>query len=226
MDSGVVNTIATCISALAACGSTYFAARVIRDNRDARRMELESARPYFTFSNFGLRRQTVAKALSSEQELLDPRLACIEGLIANDGRRSASNVSGAVLILPIKFDAKAGTFSVGIADDVAPTSEWHISTAHLSVIPEGFSGYANPTDYRDPGFFVLIYVRYTDPLTSKTYAQNSFMRWPGISGGIIAGNLLSASHEEKSMLLERYSAFLKPYMDGKPTNTEGMHHGA
>lgn len=216
MDSGVANTIATCISALAACVSTYLAARAIRDSKEARQAEFESARPYFTFTNFGLRRPAIAKALSSETELLDPRVARIEGLIANDGRRSASNVSGAILILPIKENAPAGTFSIGIADDMAPKSEWHIGTAHLDLLPADFPGNEISASYQDPGFFVMICVRYEDPLTSKKYVQNSFMRWLGISGGIISGNLLSASPEEKNMLLGRYSAFLRPYLNSKP----------
>lgn len=208
----MINTVAACISALAACGSAYFAARVIRDNREARKMELEAARPYFTFSNFGLRRPKVAKALSARQELLDPRAARIEGLIANDGRRTASDVSGALVILPINPDVKLGTFPLGIADDVAPKSEWHVSSAPLRVVPEDFPGDKHPSDYQDPGFFVMIYVRYKDPLTTKAYKQRSFMRWPGISEGVVAGNLISASHEEKTVLLQRYGEFLRPYM--------------
>lgn len=215
MDSGVANTIATCISALAACVSTYLAARAIRDSKEARQAEFDSARPYFTFSNFGLRRPTIAKALSSETEMLDPRVVRIEGLIANDGRRSASNVSGAILILPIKKDADAGTFAIGIADDMAPKSEWHIGTTHLDLLPSDFRGREISRPYQDPGFFVMICVRYEDPLTSKNYVQNSFMRWLGISDGVISGNLLSASPEEKTMLLERYSVFLRPYLDSK-----------
>jgi len=216
LDSGVANTIATCISALAACVSTYLAARAIRDSKEARQAEFDSARPYFTFTNFGLRRPTIAKVLSSETEMLDPRVARIEGLIANDGRRSASNVSGAILILPIKKDADAGTFAIGIADDMAPKSEWHIGTAHLDLLPSDFAGHEISRPYQDPGFFVMICVRYEDPLTSKKYVQNSFMRWLGISDGVISGNLLSASPEEKTMLLERYSMFLRPYLDSKP----------
>ena len=211
MDSGMVNTIATCISAVAACGSAYFAARVIRDNKEARLLELEAARPYFTFSNFGLRRPSVAKALSSETELLDPRFARIEGLIANDGRRSASDVSATILILPIKLNADAGTFSLGIADDVAPKAEWHISTAILNLLSDDFLG-RESARYQDPGFFLVINVRYEDPLTSKRYVQNSFMRWHGISGGVVSGNLHSASQLEKNLLLERYSTFLRPYL--------------
>lgn len=215
MFSDIANTIATCISALAACLATYLAARAIRDNSETKRSEFESARPYFTFSNFGLRRPVVAKALSSDTELLDPRAARIEGLIVNDGRRHASNVCGALLILPIKEKAETGVFPISIADDVAPKSEWHVGTAILSVLPADFSGIESSPDFHDPGFFVLVAVQYTDTLASRHHTQCSFMRWPGISNGVISGQLCSASREEKGLVLDRYSDFVRPYLDGR-----------
>lgn len=95
LDINLINALAASISALAACGSSYFAARVIRDNREARQLELEAARPYFTFTDFGLRRPVVAKALSTETDVLDPRVARIEGLMAKTAalpRRRADRV--------------------------------------------------------------------------------------------------------------------------------------
>jgi hypothetical protein len=175
-------------------------------------MELDSARPYFTFANFGLRRPTIAKALSDKSEVLDPRVARIEGLIANDGRRSATDVSGALIILPIYPNEKLGTFPLSIADDMAPKSEWHVGTGLLSVIPDDLPAKRNPVEHQDPGFFVMIYVRYRDTLTSKTYKQRSFMRWPGISNGVVAGNLISADNQEKTSLIQHYAEFLRPYM--------------
>lgn len=214
MFSDIVNTIATCISALAACLATYFAARALKDNNESKRVDFESARPYFTFSNFGFSRPTVAKALSADKELLDPRAARIEGLLANDGRRHASDVRGVFLILPIKEGAATGMFPISIADDVAPKSEWHVSSALLRVLPEDFSGAEDFPDFHDPGFFVLVVVQYTDTLASQTHTQSSFMRWPGISGGVISGKLYSASREEKDLVIDRYSEFLQPYLDG------------
>lgn len=175
-------------------------------------MELDSSRPYFTFANFGMRRAVISKALSDQRELLDPRVARIEGLIANDGRRSACDVTGALIILPTYPNAKIGTFRLDIADDVAPKAEWHLDSALLKVIPDDLATKEGTSDRHHPGFFVMIYLRYKDPLTLKTYKQRSFMRWPGISNGVVAGNLFSADNQEKTAILHQYADFLRPYL--------------
>ena len=214
MFSEIANTVATCISAIAACITTYLAARAIKDNNDSKRAEFESGRPYFTFSNFGLRRPTVAKALTTDTEILDPRLARIEGLISNDGRRHASDVRGVFLILPIKKDQSTGVFPISIADDVLPKSEWHVGSANISILPKEFTGIEDSPNLSDPGFFVLVAVQYTDSLASKSHTQCSFMRWPGISNGVISGQLYAASREEKDLVMGQYSSFVQPYISG------------
>lgn len=210
---GLANTIATCIAAVAACISTYLAAQAIKDNRQTKRAELEGQRPYFSFSDFGLRRPSVAKALSSDKELLDPRIASIEGLLTNDGHRAATNVSGAIFLLPVDPDRKAGAFPVGVADDVSPKLGWRISTTPIAIVPTDFSGIEHSPRYSDSGFFVFACIRYTDPLTSKSYNQNTLLRWPGISNGVVAGNLYATEHGDKEALLLRYQEFLKPYAE-------------
>jgi hypothetical protein len=212
LDFNLINALAASISAVSACGSTYFAARVIRDNREARQLELDAARPYFTFTEFGLRRSVAAKALSAETDVLDPRAARIEGLITNVGRRAAIDLAGVVVILPIDREAKVGTFLIGIADDVAAKSEWHIGTGHLSVIPEELPETIQPMEYVDPGFFIMVHLRYKDPLTSKSYTQRTFMRWPGIANGIVSANLVAVTHEEKAAIIRHHELVLLPYL--------------
>ena len=209
----LANTIATCVSAIAACISTYLAARAIRDSRETRRAELEAARPYFIFSNFGLRRPTVAGALSSDKVIQDPRLARIEGLLSNDGRRAATDVIGLIFVIPVGSGRRTEVFPIEIEDDVAPKSEWHVSTAPLEIVPNNFPGIEQAPNYSDPGFFVLTCVSYMDPISMKRHVQNSFMRWPGISNGVIAGNLYAAERKDKDALLSLHAEFLRPYIE-------------
>lgn len=209
---GIIGTIITGVSALAACVSSFFAARTLKANNEARRAEFEAARPYFTFSAFGLERLTVAKALTSELEMRDPTRAVVEGTVANRGLRSAANVSGAVFILPLDRHHEIRVFPIGVGDDIAPGTEWRMRSGDLQIIPPDFPGADATTHYSDPGFYVCAAVGYEDPLAAIAYAQLSFMRWPGISGNVVSGNFVAADVEERKMLIAKHSSLLQPYL--------------
>lgn len=213
MDQETLRTVIMSVSALAACASTIFAARTLRANNDARRAEFESARPYLTFSNFGMKRPTVSTALSSEKEMLDPTMAFVEGSVANRGLRPAANVTGALFILPVDRHGEVRVFPIGIADDVAPGTEWQVASGAVQVIPPDFPGRDEAPHYNDPGFYAVVAVQYEDPLASRSYAQLSFMRWPGISGGVVAGKLVATTREERSELTAKHSQLLQPYLE-------------
>jgi len=215
MDNEVFNTVASCVSALAAGAATYFAARTLKTSNAASRAEFNSGRPYFTFSEFGLRRPTISKALTSDKDLLDPTAGLVEGLIRNVGRRPASNVSGSILILPLHAHHEIRVFSIGIADDVAPATDWNVTSGRLQIIPKDYPGSDAMPVYIDPGFFVVIGVSYDDPLASTSFSQASFMRWPGISNRVVSGILVSATRDEKTSLVQMHSRLLQPFISSK-----------
>ena len=218
MDQATVSTIQTAItgiSAVAVSASAFFTARALRANNEATRAAFESQRPYFTFSGFGLERLKVAAALTSQTEMLDPTRVVVEGLLANRGRRPAANVSGALFILPLDSRREVRVFPIGVGDDVASGTEWQVRSGDLQIFPPDFPGRDAAPEYRDPGFFICAAVQYDDLLASKHCGQLSFMRWPGISGSVVAGNLIAANKEERDTLLAKHSALLQPYRETK-----------
>ncbi|HEY2395807.1 MAG TPA: hypothetical protein VGH81_07525 [Rudaea sp.] len=212
MDIELLKTIATSVSALAASASCFFAAQALKANNEAKRNEIESGRPYFILFEFGLTRPTVVAALSTKkEEVLDPTKARIEGTISNRGKRPASNVSGSVLILPIDAHYDVRVFPIGIADDAAGGTDWNVGTGALDLFPKDFPGRDAAPHYRNPGFFVVVGVQYEDPLTATPYAQSFFLRWPGISDGLVSGILVAANREERDRLIAQHSRLLQPF---------------
>jgi hypothetical protein len=211
VDQDTIRTIITAVSALAASASTFFAARTLVANNEARRAEFDSARPYFTFFGYRLERVGVHKSLTSELEF-DPTRANIKGSVANRGLRRAANVAGSLFILPLDTRAQVGVFPLNVGDDIAPGSEWEVKSGQLQIIDPNYPGRDVAGEYRDPGFHVCVALEYEDPLASKRHVQMSFLKWPGISGGVVATDLVAATGEEKNALVVRHRPLLARYI--------------
>ncbi|WP_215395928.1 hypothetical protein [Rheinheimera oceanensis] len=210
-----LNAVATCISALAACFATYFAASTLKQSNLAKRAEFLESRPLFTFASFALTRPTVSKALSTEKEILDPRVGIISGYIRNSGRRPACNVSGFVFVLPHEQRKEVKAFPIGIADDAMPNTEWNVKSGYIQVVPDNFPG-SDVANYNDPDFFVAIAIAYDDTAASTSYTQVSFMKWPGVTNNVVSGVLIAATSEEKRLMLQQHANLLLQFQ--RPPN--------
>jgi hypothetical protein len=206
------NTIAACVSAIAACFAAYFAARALQASNEITRSAFAAARPYFTFLSFGLKRPTVTKALTSDTEILDPTVGFIDGYIRNSGGRPAANVSGSIFVIPLDTRRESRVFPIGIADDAAPGSDWNVVSGKLQIIPREFPGVDAAPDYVDPGLFVVVGIVYDDPLGTGSFSQASFHRWPGIANGVVSSNLVAATADEKEVLIRQHGRMLAPFV--------------
>ena len=112
-----------------------------------------------------------------------------------------------------------GAYKTSIADDISPGASWMVETAKIQIIPDDFPGVEDAPDYFDPGFFVFVCVSYEDVLSSKKYRQTSFMRWAGVSGGVISGKLVAGSREEFDSMAQHHSKFLAPYLSEVPNGS-------
>lgn len=214
-----LNVIAACISALAACAATYFAASTLKQSNLAKNADFIAARPLFTFSGFSFSRPTVSKALSSEEEILDPRVGIITGYIRNSGRRPACNVSGFIFLLPLNSRGEVKAFPIGIADDSMPSTEWNVASGHIQVVPHNFPG-SDTLKHNDPGFFVAVAVAYDDPLACNSHSQVSFLKWPGVTNNVVSGVLVSATLEEKNQILQQHAKLLLPFVGARAKTYE------
>ena len=148
--------------------------------------------------------------------MLDPTRAKVGGILKNCGLSPAANMEASVFMLPqieVPGDIrKAVEFPTSIADEMAPGSEWLVETVELQIIDPKFQGADVEPSYYDPGSYVCIGIKYDDPVTTKHYTQISFMRWPGVAQGVIAGNLVAASKAQKDAVTTKYNSTLLSYL--------------
>jgi len=174
-----ISAIAASIAALAACFTVLMMIH-------SWRIEQESKRPYFTIKAPGIR----PLPQSPPYRIILP--------IENVGTHPASNLIGKIIIIDKslkKVPILVSDFS--IANDLpnnAP-NPWYDDNLMLSD--------------NVPPMYILIAIKYFDPILKKYFTQKFSMKWDGVVNGTTHPDFVHTSLEENKKIIEHLKGLLE-----------------
>lgn len=177
-----------CISTIAAAVSAIAALCAIWQTRSAWRETTYSNRPYFTIKEPGIK------------PLPESPPYRIQITLINTGVRVATELSGEIVIIDKSLKGEPTKFiEFSVANDISPNTP---------------TSYYNDTlivSNNIPPQYILLCIKYKDPVIRKYFTQVFFMKWDGTKDGITNPDFTHASVDEKKEiskvskgLLERY----------------------
>lgn len=166
----VISSISGAIAAVSAMFAVYQTRTSLKDDR-------ESNRPYFTIAAPGIK-----------QLPQSPPFRIMIGM-ENIGRHPAQELVGKILMLEKSLSRQPTfTFDFSVANDI-PTgtpTPWYNDTV---VLPPNV-----------PPQYIVLVIKYRDPILKKDFAQAFFMRWDGVNIGATHPDFVHVSMEEKMTL--------------------------
>lgn len=177
----IVATISGAIAAIAALLTVYQASSSSKEER-------ESKRPYFTLSAPGI------KPLPQSPPFR------IQLTMNNIGVHPAYDLIGKVLIMEKSLtNPPAFTFDFSVANEIpaeTPTP-WYNDALYL------------PANV--PPHYVVLAIKYYDPILKRFFTQMFFMKWDGVINGQTQPDFVHVSKEEKSKLFNHLKTMLRNF---------------
>jgi hypothetical protein len=202
MDPTTLQAWLTVVSTVAAAVSAIAAWRALKLSHESTVYQREQGRPYFSFEATRMERKQLPSLPGvTGPASLDPSVAVAKGVFKNYGARPATEISSSVFIIPNDEVTPPIEAPSSLADDFPPGAEWMAQLGEQTI--------AGP---QHPGYFFVVGVNYNDPLTKRNYRQLFFMRWPGIQDGIVYGDIVAATKEERTQLIQKHRRLLSHYV--------------
>lgn len=178
----------TALSAVAAAVAAVAAMVTVFQAKVSRTEDLAAKRPYFTLVDPGIK--------SLPQSPLFRILLTMQ----NIGVHPASDLDGKILFVNSKFSKPPEpVFDFSVANDI-PTqtpTPWYNDSLFL------------PPDA--PVMYVVLTIRYCNPILQRDHSQAFFMRWNGAQGGKTDPNFVHVSSEEKKRLEQHLREILHQF---------------
>lgn len=177
----VVAIFFSAVSAIAAVCAIWQARQSAREARQA-------VRPYFLLEEPGIK------------PLQDSPPFRIQLTLRNVGGRIAASLEGRLYVTSAVDDVgPAIDTKFSVANDIPPTTPtpWYADSLVLSA--------------SCPPHFVILGIKYLDPLQNKTFTQSFFMRWDGAQDGKFQPDFVHACAAEKALLEKRYASVITQY---------------
>jgi hypothetical protein len=179
----IVAAVSGAIAAIAAMLTIYQASSSSREER-------ESRRPYFTLAAPGI------KPLPQSPPYR------IQITMENIGVHSANEIIGKIIIIDKSLSKPPETiFNLSIANDVPPKTPtpWYKDDLAL------------PANV--PPQYIVLGIKYIDPMLKKYFTQLFYMKWAGVSNGQTYPDFVHVTIEEKAAIFEHYSNILKEFQE-------------
>ncbi|SEH08109.1 hypothetical protein [Candidatus Venteria ishoeyi] len=170
------------VSALAGVITTVVAMVTVYLSRVSWEQERESKRPYIIIEKPGIK------------PLPDSPPFRMQITMENRGTHAASGLEGRILILNTNLSTQPDfDFRFSVANAIPPNSPtpWYKDGVHLPNIL--------------PAQYVILAIKYEDPILKKDFGQVFFMRWDGIENGTTHPNFVYVSKDEA----KKISVYLK-----------------
>ena len=121
--------------------------------------------------------------------------------LKNIGGRSASQLFGKVYIFKKNspYDCTYD-FDISSANSIAPNVEYSWHYEHPDV------------NTNLPPHWVIIGIKYSDPITKSDYSEIFYCQWEGIKNDILYSNISSVTIPKKELLKEKYKNYLSQYL--------------
>lgn len=189
----VGSTVAAAISAVAAW-------RSLRIAHDAAAAQREQGRPYLSFEEARLEPKQLPNGAPGQPPVVNPNVAVVKGLFKNYGSRPAVQLTASIFILPHGDSTPPIQLPSSLADDFPPGAAW------MAQLGEQTLAVAHP------GYFMAVGMKYSDLLTSRSYRQLFFMRWPGVQDGQVFADIVAATNDDRTRLIQQHRSVLNPYL--------------
>ncbi len=162
------------VSVIAGAVAAVAALVAVRQTSESHREQLRSARPYFTVKDPGIKADSLPYR--------------IQITMVNMGGRVASDLFGNIDMMDQDFKgrpASIGEFSV--ANEIPPNipTPYYISVS----LPVNM-----------PPQYIVMHIRYKDPIVDTDFSQDFFMRWEGVRDGKTPPDFVHASLGEKNKI--------------------------
>lgn len=194
MDPTTIQSWLTAASTIAAAISALAAWQALKLGYENRKFELENGRPYFSFESARMEQKKLPNAPGNESHSgLDPNTAVAKGIFKNYGARPAVGVKATAYVIPHDENISPLAIPSSLADDFPPGAEWMTQIGEQQIVA--------PNQY---GHFLVVGIRYSDPVTKQDYRQMFFMKWAGVKDSIVYGDIVAATEEEKFILLGKH----------------------
>ncbi|MDT8991449.1 hypothetical protein RQP54_11310 [Curvibacter sp. APW13] len=202
MDSATLQSWLNALSTVAAAVSAIAAWRALKLSHESNVFQREQGRPYFSFEETRMERKPLPTSTSTGGPAeLDPNVALAKGLFKNYGARPATEIASSIFIIPTDDSSPPMESPSSLADDFPPGAEWMAQLGEQTI---------NAPSH--PGYFFVLGVSYNDPLTKRNYRQLFFMRWPGVKNGVVHGDIIAATREERDRLIHKHRRLLSNYV--------------
>jgi len=108
----------------------------------------------------------------------------------------------------------SGILRVFYAFSVDPTYDLDISSANSIAPNVEYSWHYEHPDVNTnlPPHWVIIGIKYSDPITKSDYSEIFYCQWEGIKNDILYSDISSVTIPEKEMLKEKYKNYLSQYL--------------
>jgi hypothetical protein len=185
----IADILGKIIAPLSGAIAAVAALLTVRHLRATRREQIESNRSYFTIVNPGI------KPLPQSPPYR------IQITMENVGVRPAYDLLGKIYI--IDKNLRSGpriTIDFSVANEIVaktPTPWYSDNVQILGDVP--------------PQYIVLA-IKYSDPITRESFAQTFFMKWDGVANGQTHPDFVHASIEEKQNIADHLSDLLRDFM--------------
>lgn len=182
----VLTIIATFFAAMSAVAAFC----TVLQARDAQREAIKSNRPYFTLKAPGIK------------QLPNSPPYRMQITMENIGVRVAQDLKGKIIIVDMLSEKDPTlTTEFSIANDIpknVPTP-WYTDSVQL---PSNVSSH-----------YVLMGIKYLDPITKEIFKQSFFMKWNGIKDGKLEPDFVHVSCDEKEKIIKEAGNLLSGYLD-------------
>jgi len=177
-----ISAIGGAISAVAACAAIWH-------SRKAGKETIESQRPYFVLEAPGIK------------HLPNSPTFRVQLTLHNAGGRVATSLEGRIFMTTKQPGVKPKldlTFSV--ANEIPPHSPtpWYEDAQQLLE--------------KDPEHYVLLGIKYSDPVLNVHYKQLFCMRWAGVQNGKFHPDFVHVSKEERQQIETKYRPIVSAYI--------------
>jgi hypothetical protein len=201
MDPTTLQPWLTLATAIAAATSALAAWRSLKLNNENAQYQKEQGRPYFSFEDVRMERKKLPSSPDSDSHGgFDPSIAIPKGVFKNYGSRPAIEVSASIFLVFADPTVAPIEMPSSLADDFPPGAEWMAQIGEQTI-----------NSLNHPGYYVIVGVSYTDPLTKRNYRQLFYARWPGVTDGVVHGDIVVVGKEERLELLQKHRRLLNNY---------------
>jgi hypothetical protein len=202
MDSTTFQSLLTAASTIAAAISAIAAWQALRLGHESQKYAREQGRPYFSFEAARMEQKPLPNHPGTATPAgLNPSVAVAKGIFKNYGARPATGVITSVYVLSHDEAIAPLEIPSSLADDFPPGAEWMVQFGEQQII--------SPNQY---GHYFAVGINYNDPLTNKNFRQMFFMKWPGVKSGVVFGDIVAATNDERIHLISKHRALFARYV--------------